>query len=138
MAAFAPRPSFVDTAIITGRKLRSCDFAARVTVVSAIPFASFAIVLPVHGAITKASSIFFGPIGSASGIFSITPLSHISSIRFLKSADFPNLVSVSALLFENIGTIFTYFFRFSAAAITLENVQYDPVTAKPTVIFSAF
>ena len=42
------------------------DFAARVTGVSAIPVASFARVLPVHGAIISASIIFLGPMGSAS------------------------------------------------------------------------
>ena len=37
-----------------------------VTDVSAIPFAIFARVLPVHGSTTSRSSKFFGPIGSAS------------------------------------------------------------------------
>ncbi len=41
-------------------------FAAIKTAVSVIPFASFAAVFPVQGAITRASnSFFFGPTGSA-------------------------------------------------------------------------
>ena len=92
--AAVARPSFVDTPIITGRLLRRCAFAASVTHESVIPFASFASVLPVHGSITSASRIAFGPIGSASLIVCIIsfPVFLISS--FLKKSHSPNLVSV--------------------------------------------
>ena len=63
--ADAPRASFVETAIITGRLFRKCAFVAKVTDVSHIPLASLPRVLPVQGAITKASSNSLGPIGSA-------------------------------------------------------------------------
>ena len=62
----APSPSFVETAITSGRSLRRCAFAAKVTGVSVMPFASLPSVLPVHGAIISASKSFWGPIGSAS------------------------------------------------------------------------
>ena len=64
--ADVPNASLVETAIITGRLFLKCAFVASVTDVSLIPLASFPRVLPVHGAITNASSSFFGPIGSAS------------------------------------------------------------------------
>ena len=46
------------------RPLRRWLFAAMVTGVSAMEWASFARVFPVQGAIIKMSSHFFGPIGS--------------------------------------------------------------------------
>ena len=57
--ADAPRASFVATHNSTGLKILRCDFAAIVTAVSVIPSDSFASVLPVHGAITSKSHIFF-------------------------------------------------------------------------------
>ena len=65
MFSAAPeRASLVDTATITGRPFRRWLLAAIVTGVSAILCDSFASVLPVQGAIIKASSAFFGPKGS--------------------------------------------------------------------------
>ena len=55
----------LETPSSIGLPLRRCDFAARVTGVSAIEFASFESVLPVHGEIISRSRSFFGPIGSA-------------------------------------------------------------------------
>ena len=52
----------VETAITRGFSFLKWDFAAIVTGVSIISFASFAIVFPVHGAIINISHIFFGPI----------------------------------------------------------------------------
>ena len=63
--AFADRASFVETAITTGLLFLRCDLHAMQTGVSVMAFANFAIVLPVAGATTTTSSIFFGPIGSA-------------------------------------------------------------------------
>ncbi len=57
--------SFVEGAIISGLPFLKCAFAARVTQVSVMPKASFHKVLPVQGAIIRASKSIFGPIGSA-------------------------------------------------------------------------
>ena len=62
----APSASLVAGERTTGLSFRICAFAAINTGVSVIPTASFAIVFPVHGAITRISKSPFGPIGSAS------------------------------------------------------------------------
>ena len=53
-----PIASFVDIEIMRGRSLRRWAFAAISTDESVMPFESFASVLPVHGAITRASKSF--------------------------------------------------------------------------------
>lgn len=63
--------SLVDKEMTSGLLFRRCDFAAINTGVSEIPFASFDRVFPVHGAMTRISSMDFGPIGSASGMVRI-------------------------------------------------------------------
>ena len=63
---FIPKASLEDRNKITGRWFRNCAFAAIRTGVSVMPFASFARVFPVHGAIKSAKKGAFGPIGSAS------------------------------------------------------------------------
>lgn len=55
---------------------------------SDIPFASLDRVFPVQGAITKISSIDFGPIGSASGIVIIGDLPVICEASSKKSLHF--------------------------------------------------
>ena len=67
-AAFPASASLVETARMMGASFRRWALAARVTGVSAMPFASFAIVFPVQGAMTSASSNALGPIGSTCGI----------------------------------------------------------------------
>ena len=62
---FCDIASFDARAISIGRSHRRCAFAAMVTAVSVIPFAIFARVLPVQGAIIRYSRGFFGPSGSA-------------------------------------------------------------------------
>lgn len=64
--ALEASPSFVDIAITTGKLLRRVDFAARETVLSLMALAIFAAVVPEQGAITSASIIFWGPMGSTS------------------------------------------------------------------------
>ena len=68
---FIPSASLVDKEMTSGLLFRRCDFAAINTGVSEIPFASFDRVFPVHGAMTRISSMDFGPIGSASGMVRI-------------------------------------------------------------------
>ena len=65
---FIPILSLLEMEMTSGFSLRRCAFAAISTGVSVIPFTNFAIVLPVHGAMTSASKGAFGPIGSASWI----------------------------------------------------------------------
>ena len=62
---FADNASLDASAITNGRLLRRCALAAIVTAVSVMPFAIFAKVLPVQGAITIRSGCNFGPMGSA-------------------------------------------------------------------------
>lgn len=91
---FADIASFEASAMIKDLSLRKCAFAAMQTGVSVIPFASFASVLPVQGAITSASSDTFGPRGSASAIVFIIFRSHTPSILSIHSRAVPNRVSV--------------------------------------------
>ena len=65
-SAAPPKASLVDTAMMTGRPFRRWLFAAMVTGPSAMLWASFAMVLPVQGAMINASNSFLGPIGSTS------------------------------------------------------------------------
>ena len=66
MFSAAPaRPSLVETANRIGLPFRRWLFAAIVTGLSAMEWASFARVFPVQGAITRISNSFFGPMGSA-------------------------------------------------------------------------
>ena len=83
-------------AIKIGREVRICAFAAMHTTVSVIPFAIFASVFPVQGAIISASSGRLGPSGSASAIVRIGGLPVISDTLLIRSAHFPNRVSVVA------------------------------------------
>lgn len=101
--ADVPRASFVDTPITTGLPFLKWAFTAIVTLVSVIPAESFESVLPVHGATAKISSIFLGPIGSASLMLFMDFRLQISSISLTKSEDLQNLVSVLYAYSENIG-----------------------------------
>ena len=51
--------------MIRGRSLRKWAFAAIKTGLSVIPLANLAMVFPVHGNMSNASSNFLGPMGSA-------------------------------------------------------------------------
>ena len=91
---FCDIASFEARAMSRGLSERRCAFAAMVTAVSVIPFASFARVLPVQGAIISASSGFFGPRGSAPVTVWIIPLPQRASTLEISSDALPNLVSV--------------------------------------------
>ena len=86
----------MDSAIISGLPFLRCALAAMVTALSVMPWASFARVLPVHGAMSSASSGSAGPSGSASAIVVITPRPHSAARRLIFSAAVPKRVSVSA------------------------------------------
>lgn len=107
-----------------------------VTHVSVTELASFAKVLPVHGAITRASNSFFGPIGSAEGIAEIIFDLQIPSILFLKYSAFPKRVSVENAAGLIMGVIAYISASFSSSDITLSKVQKDPVKAKPNFNFA--
>ena len=82
MFSAAPaRASLVDTAIRMGLPLRKWLFAAMVTGVSAILWASLLKVLPVQGAMIKASNSFLGPIGTTSAMVHSGVLPQISVRR---------------------------------------------------------
>ncbi len=69
-----------------------------------MPWASFARVLPVQGAISSASIGRAGPRGSASGIV-VTTRFPVSSISFsICSTAVPKRLSVSAAVSDRIGT----------------------------------
>ena len=96
--------SFVEKAITSGRPLRRCALAAIVTALSVMPCASFASVLPVQGAISRASSPSAGPSGSASAIVVTTRRPPLSSMRRrMCAAAVPKRLSVSAALSLMIG-----------------------------------
>ena len=97
------RPSLVARQITTGPPLRRWALAAMVTVVSVMPLASLARVLPVQGQITSTSSRCLGPMGSALGMESMTRLSQIRSISRMYSWAGPNRLSVAALASETMG-----------------------------------
>ena len=91
---FADNASFEQSAITRGLSERKCAFADIVTVVSVIPLAILAKVLPVQGAIIKASRLIFGPSGSASTIEFMTLLPVIFSTFKIKSLFVPKRVDV--------------------------------------------
>ena len=64
------------------------------TAESAIPFAIFANVLPVHGAMISKSRSFLGPIGSASFTVLIISLPHLDFNVSAKYSLVPKRVSV--------------------------------------------
>ena len=90
------RPSLVEKAITRGFPLRRCALAAIVTLLSVIPRASFARVLPVQGAISSASSGSFGPRGSASAMLVTTGRPASASRRRRCSRAVPKRLSVCA------------------------------------------
>ena len=102
---FAPAasPSLLETATTTGRPLRRWDFAAMVTAVSAMPFASLAMVLPVAGAITSTSNSFLGPMGSTDRMSHRTSCPVRSSSRSSRSSEAPKRVSVKAEVSDTMG-----------------------------------
>ena len=65
---FIPMASLVDKEITRGFSLRRWAFAAISTGVSVMPFASFARVFPVQGAIRRISRYPLGPMGSAASM----------------------------------------------------------------------
>ena len=110
-------------------------FAAISAVESVIPLANFAIVFPVHGAITTTSNKAFGPIGSASGIEYIPFCPVNSSISLIKSFALLNLLSIDCTFSEKTGTTFMPLsFNDCITAIIFLNVQNEPVITNPTVI----
>ena len=82
--------------ITTGRPLRRCAFAAIVTALSVIPAASFAMVLPVQGAMTSTSKSLPGPTRSAAVMLRMTSRPVISSSRRMKPPARPKRLSVDA------------------------------------------
>ena len=130
--ALPARPSLVETASTTGRPLRRCDLAAMVTAVSAIPFASFPMVLPVAGAMTSTSASPFGPSGSTEGISYSTSFPVICS-RFSSSiSELPKRVSVNAAFSETMGITVSYSsVKCFKAASAFSWVQKEPHMAKP-------
>ena len=134
--ADAPRASFVATQSSTGLSTLRCDFAAIVTEVSVTPRLSFARVLPVQGAITSKSHIFFGPIGSVSTAVVSTLFPVISFARLTISLALPKRVSVDEALPDMIG-ITSY--PSSISSLICSNafvkVQKEPHIANPMVAF---
>ena len=98
------RPSFVENAITSGLPFRRCAFAAMVTAVSVMPDASFAMVLPVHGAITSASMGILGPRGSASAMLQTGILPVSSKSLCLKPSAVPKRLSVPDAVSLMMGT----------------------------------
>ena len=126
-------PSFVENAMTSGRPFRRCALAAMVTAVSVMPWLSFAIVLPVHGAMTSASMGFDGPRGSASIMLSTGSLPVISRSRALKSAALPKRVSAFAAVSLIMGTSSYFSPSLPSWAKSFSYVQYEPQRAIPTL-----
>ena len=104
-----------------------------------MPFASFAKVLPVHGAIIRISKRLCGPIGSASVTVDIIGFLQISEIRVRNPSAVPKRVSVEYAVWLIIGVISAHSFdRPSSSDITFLKVQNEPVIAKPIRLFSKF
>ena len=80
-------------------------FAAIVTEVSVIPFASFPRVFPVQGSIKRTSKSAFGPMGSAPFMVVMGSFPQISVMRLIKSADFPKRVSIEEAPSDIIGVM---------------------------------
>ena len=97
-------PSFVDMAIIRGLPFLRCAFAAMVTALSVTPWASFARVLPVQGAMSSACIGSAGPSGSASAMVVTTSFPVKSISRRICSAAVPKRLSVSAAVSLMMGT----------------------------------
>lgn len=74
-----------------------------VTVVSVMPAASLAMVLPVAGAMTSTSSSPFGPMGSTDGRSHSTSFPVRSSSFSNRSSEVPNRVSVNAAFSDAMG-----------------------------------
>lgn len=102
------------------------------TGVSIIPYASFARVFPVQGAISIASNIFLGPTGSASSMVLITFFCVILSRYSICSAALPKRVSSPAALKDIIAvTSAPASISFSSSSNAFLKVQKEPHTAKP-------
>ena len=133
----AARPSLVLTARITGFPARSMLFAPRVTGVSLMPWASFARVAPVQGAMIIAPAMFWGPRGSAPCSVSMGWLPVAAYRRIFQSAARPKRVSSPAALKLISGRIFV-----PPAAMrpmsgrTFSKVQKLPHSAHTTVLSS--
>ena len=93
-AKLADRASFDAKATSNGRSHRRWAFDAMVTAVSVMPQAILARVLPVQGAMTKASRGEAGPSGSAMAIVWMTGREQMAQIRSIRRAEVPNRVSV--------------------------------------------
>lgn len=126
------KASLVETARTTGFRFRRWLLTARVTGSSVIPFASLARVLPVQGATSKRSVLFWGPMGSAPGRSKIGGQPQISVTRARKSAAFPKRVSVAAAAGERMGRMEKPCLLHSSMAVNVrEKVQKEPQTANP-------
>ena len=73
-----------------------------VTGVSAMPWESFARVLPVQGAMTSASKSFFGPMGSTAAMVQSGSRPHISLSRKIYDSALPNRLSILPALSDKI------------------------------------
>ena len=88
---------------------------------------------------TSTSSSFWGPMGSALGMESMTLRSQRRSISRRNSWAGPNRLSVPALFSETMGVTSPYLaLARSRAGITSLYVQKDPQKANPTRTFSIF
>ena len=97
-------PSLVEKAITRGLPFRRWALAAMATALSVMPWASFARVQPVQGAMSSASIGSRGPRGSASAMLATTGLpARVSRRRRFSSAE-PKRVSVPAAVSLISGT----------------------------------
>src|SRR5690554_5568038 len=103
-----------------------------------MPFASFANVFPVQGAIIIRSIFLTGPKGSASTIVTIGSRFVISIIFSQKALAVVNLVSIEATALENTG------YKSAPSAFNLiiwgstsSNVQKEPVIQNPIFLPSS-
>ena len=99
-----------------------------------MPWASLERVLPVQGAMTRTSSSFFGPMGSASGMRVSTGLPQMASALRRCSSAVPKRLSSVAAEWEKMGMTVCSLARASITGKTLEKVQKEPHMAKPMVI----
>ena len=128
--AVAPSPSLVAKHKSTGLPMRKWLLQAIVTEVSVMALANFARVLPVHGATTMISHIFFGPMGSASTMDLIIFRPQISSISQTISLARPKRVSVLQAFSDIIGsTVAPCSFNARIWAIAFSKVQKEPHSA---------
>ena len=124
----------MDTATTMGRALRRWLLAAMVTGVSAMLWESFARVFPVQGAMTRASSSFLGPMGSAWAMVVRGARPQISSAFARNSSGVPKRLETLSTAWEKMGITWYSSDSFFMTGNRLEKVQNEPHIAKPMVI----